>query len=195
MNDADTDQTGADETGADETGARRVTGAVLTRDELKQLLVRNWMTHDAMWFVEAVNLVGIDTANRMNRAAVRNMATIEAKRLRRLLGSPAIRDLSDLRRFFELAAELVMGDFMDFSWEWSEPGDRVRFRFHTCFAHDGVSALGVVDRYECGIFERVYGWLDALGVEFAVEPDVAHCTMHHDGRCERELHCTFATAS
>lgn len=175
--------------------ARRATGDVLSRAELQQLLVRNWMTHDAMWFAAAVAEVGIETANRMNRTAVRNMAKVEAKRLRRILGSPEIRDLSDLRRFFELAAELVMGDFMDFSWEWDEPGDRVRFRFHTCFAHDGVSALGMIDVYECGIFERVYGWLDALGVAYGVEPDAVHCTMHRDGRCERDLRCSFATTS
>ena len=165
----------------------------IDKDQLKQLLLRCWMTHDAMWFLQSVNEVGIETANRLNRAAVRQMAAVEAKRIMRLLGMDGAATFKDVQRFVESAGELVIGDFMDFTWDWSADEGRVRFEFQRCFAHEGVSALGVADEYECGIFERVYGWLDALGVTYEVNPDVTYCTMHHDGTCVRDVRITPAT--
>jgi hypothetical protein len=162
------------------------------KDRLKQFLVRGWMTHDAMWFVHSVHELGIETANRLNRAAVRSMAQVEAKRLLRILGRDAVTSFDELREFFEAARQLVMGDFMDFVWRWSEDERSVRFEMRKCFAYDGVSQLGVADRYECGIYERVYGWLAALGVEYSVEPDVSLCTMHHAGECVRRLELEIA---
>lgn len=163
----------------------------LDRDELKQLLVRCWMTHDAMWFGEAVRTVGIEGANRMNRSAVRGMAEVEAKRLLRLLGRDGVHDLDGLRTFIEAAREALLGDFMDFRWEWSAEEGSLTVEAGRCFALEGVTAMGVADRYECGIYERIYGWLDALGVACTVEPDALLCTMHHQGTCRRTLQFTF----
>ncbi len=39
-----------------------------------------------------------------------------------------------------------------------------------CFAYEGVAGLGVAAEYECGIYERIYGWLDALGLEYQATP-------------------------
>jgi hypothetical protein len=50
-----------------------------------------------------------------------------------------------------------------------------------------VTALGVADTYECGIYERVKGWLDALGVGYEVEPDELLCSMQHHGACGRRF--------
>ncbi|MCZ7528360.1 MAG: DUF6125 family protein [Acidimicrobiia bacterium] len=161
------------------------------KEELRRLLLRNWMTHDAMWFMHAVNELGIERTNGLNRAAVRSMATVEAKRILRLLGLERVTTPDDVRRFFDTAIELVIPDFMEFSWEWGPENRSVRFEITKCFAHEGTTALGVVERYECGIYDRIYGWLDALGVGHEVAPDVAHCTMHHDGQCVRDLAITL----
>lgn len=167
----------------------KVTLDQVDRTALKELLVKNWMTHDAMWFMNAVGTVGIETANKMNRSSVRMMAGIEAKRLRRLMGVDSIRNISALRDFFETARELVIGDFIDFTWTWH--GDSFDFEITKCFAFDGVNKLGVAGAYECGIYERIYGWLEELGIEYEISPDVAHCTMFHDGECRRTFRVTF----
>ena len=49
----------------------------------------------------------------------------------------------------------------------------------------------VIDQYQCGIFERVKGWLDGLGVEYTITPEVEGCMMHTDGQCFREFHFSF----
>lgn len=154
---------------------------------VRDLLLRNWMTHDSMWFGQAVTHHGIDDANVMNRAAVRPMAVVEAKRIRRLLAIDQVGDAGTLRRFFDAAIELVIPDIMAYELEWGPDDRSVRFHVTNCFAHDGVAALGLIDRYQCGIFERIYGWLDGLGVEYRVEPETVRCLQHTEGNCVREL--------
>lgn len=157
------------------------------RDDVARLLVRSWLTHDAMWFKNAVELVGIGTANQLNRSAVRDTARIEARRLLGWVGLDSVRSFRELRRLFEAGRELFVGDVIELDWTWSEDEVGLTVEIHRCFAYEGVVRLGVEDRYECGIFERIYGWLEGLGIPVRVEPDVSHCLMHHEGRCFRRL--------
>ena len=60
-----------------------------------------------------------------------------------------------------------------------------------CFAHEGVSKLGMIDRYECGIFDRLEGWLESLGIEYKATPEIDGCFMHRRGRCVREYRFAF----
>lgn len=162
----------------------------LDREQLKQLLTRGWMTHDAMWFRHCLAELGIERTNRLNRAAIRSIAPIEVKRLQQVLGIAEVRDLEQLRAFLDGGMSLLIGDFMQVGWEW-QPPDAVRVTLERCFAYEGIQRLGAIAEYECGIFERIYGWLDALGVRFEVEPDTTSCLMHHAGACSRRLQLTF----
>jgi hypothetical protein len=60
-----------------------------------------------------------------------------------------------------------------------------------CFAYEGMKRLGVADKYECGIFERVGGWYASLGLSFTLHPDTERCLMNEQGRCVREFHFSF----
>lgn len=165
---------------------------------VRDLLLRNWMTHDAMWFREAVSRHGIAAANAMNRAAVRNMAAIEAKRIMRLIGMDAVRTNDDVRAFFDAAIAIAIPDFITSEITWADDNSAITLAVTRCFAHDGVAAAGVIAQYECGIFERLYGWLDALGAEYSVEPDTLECLMHTRGACARTMRISLkepATAS
>lgn len=52
--------------------------------------------------------------------------------------------------------------------------------------NDGIKALGVIDKYECGIMDRVENWFDSLGIKYEVEPKVIGCMMHTEGQCYRD---------
>ena len=158
----------------------------LSAGELKQLLTRCWMSHDAMWFRCAVDELGIARANKLNRAAIRALAPIEVRRFMRALGLETVASHAELKAFLEGARDLAAGDFMDFDWAWRGDGS-LRVEVRKCFAHDGVAKLGVIADYECGIFERIHAWLEALGVRFEVVPGGTACMMHHEGECYREL--------
>ncbi len=149
------------------------------------------MTHDAMWFAHAVQELGIKKANQLNRSAVHDMAAVEAKRVSKLLGLSGVSTPEDLRRFVDAAIELVIPDFMDFTVEWSSDATSMRFAITKCFAFDGVSMLGVVAEYECGIYDRIYGWLDAFGIDYQVTPSGPQCLMQHSSRCERQIDMSF----
>jgi hypothetical protein len=165
----------------------------LSAEEVKQLLTRCWMTHDAMWFLSALSAVGIAQANKMNKSAIRSLAPLEVKRFLKALGIERVIDLKTLERFFIGTMNLAVGDFMKYMWEW-RPDDSWYIQMEQCFAHQGIGRLGVLDEYECGIFERIYAWLDVLGLDYTVEPRPRLCMMHHEGHCERLFKFHFPVA-
>ncbi len=162
----------------------------IDKTELRDLLVRNWMTHDAMWFANTAPQVGMAGTNAINRAAVRAMAAIEAKRLAKLLEVERITCFAELRDFLRQTFEIIRGPFMQFDVTFPEDG-LMRWTVAKCFAYEGVSRLGIADQYECGIFERLDAWLDALGVAYSASPAVLGCLIPTLGACAREYRFTF----
>ncbi|MCP5029015.1 MAG: hypothetical protein GY929_22305 [Actinomycetia bacterium] len=169
----------------------KTTLETIDKEELHSLLLRSWMTHDAMWLANTIREVGIERANKLNRAAVRDMAAVEAKRICRLIDLDAVRSFDDLRRFVEAATDLVIPPFMDFNVEWSATDNSMQFEVTKCFAFDGVTMLGIADDYECGIYERIYGWLNALKVGYEAFPPGDHCLKHRIGQCLRRITISF----
>ena len=153
--------------------------------QLKEILIKNWMTHDAMWFYHSVQSFGMEKTNVVNKAAVRSMAGVEIKRLRKALGVERIETFGQFREFYSAVMEVVLGDFMKSSFSF--PGhNRVHGEWKSCFAYDGLTKYGMIDQYQCGIMDRVEGWFDALGIPYTVTPKVDGCMMHTEGRCYRD---------
>jgi len=162
----------------------------LEKKELKELLNKGWMTHDAMWFYNCLQEVGIEKTNKVNRAAVKAMAAVEMKRMQKALGMTKIDNFADLRKLFEISMLIVSGDFMKYRFEF--PGNNIiHSEWISCFAYDGIKALGVIDGYECGIMDRIEAWWNVIGIKWEVEPKVTGCMMHTDGRCYRDYKFFF----
>ena len=156
------------------------------QEQLKQLLTRGWMTHDGMWFMQVLSECGIETANKLNLAAINAMAPIEIKRVSKALGIENVNNHKSIRKLLTQGISLQIGDFMSFEWEM-EPGV-LTIDMENCFAHQGMVMMGCADEYQCGIFERIVAWLEALGLRAHMEPADKRCLMHHTGRCHREVH-------
>lgn len=158
--------------------------------QVVELINKNWMTHDAMWFLHSMQECGMEKTNRINRAAVRSMAMIEAKRLSKALEFDAVENFEDFKKLFQGAMDLVMPKFMKFTYEFR--GDNVvHGEWQSCFAHDGMTKIGMIDQYQCGIFERIEAWLDALKIRYTVSPQVKGCMMHTEGQCYRDYTLLF----
>ena len=56
-----------------------------------------------------------------------------------------------------------------------------------CFAYLGVRRAGIDKVYRCGPGARVQGWLDAMGLEDGIEPEVGLCQMAHTGACTYKI--------
>ncbi len=162
----------------------------LREDELKELLTKNWMTHDAMWFYNCLQEFGIEKTNQLNKAAIRHMSAIEIRRIQKAVGAGQIDTFDDFKNFFDVTMGIATGKFMKYKYHSPAP-NRIHAEWETCFAYEGMKALGVADRYECGIMLRINTWLTTLGIKYEVEPQVTGCMMHTDGRCFRDYRYFF----
>ncbi len=157
----------------------------MSNEELRELLVKCWMTHDGTWFMSVAGEFGIEAANRLNKSAIRALAPIELKRVAKAMGVKG----EDLQTFDELEAVVdamfatIKGDFMDFTFDYPEP-NVLHWKMGRCFALEGMKTIGAYDGYDCGVLYRVTCWLDAMGLQYAVEPAVEGCLMRETGTCE-----------
>lgn len=150
--------------------------------EREALLVKCWMAHDARWFAAATAAGGMALANRLNRAASRECGRAEARRLVGVLGLPPVRSVEDWILVQETFIGLLGPDLIDYGV--SREGDSAcRMDIRRCFAHEQVTRAGVAADYECGIFERLVGWLEALGVPHRLDPAPGKCLKVQGQEC------------
>lgn len=162
----------------------------LSSNEVKEHFSKSWMTHDAMWYGICVQELGPDKANHLNKTAVRLMAGIEIKRIIKLMGKPSnltVETFDELSEIIETAFRLVQTRFLTFDFSFSEK-NVLRGKFDACFAYNGLKKYGNIDDYDCGIIERVKGWLDNLGVSYRMTPVFTGCLMHKEGSCTIDFH-------
>jgi hypothetical protein len=160
----------------------------LEKREIRDLLGKGWLTHDGMWFYHTYQEFGIEKANKLNKAAIRSLAPIEIKRVKKALGigGEKIGTFEALKDFMFKALEMTLPDsvferfrFLASSkdllhWEW-ENGQ--------CFAYKGMKQIGIIDEYRCGVMYRIECWLDALGIKYNIDPKIDKCIMHEKGAC------------
>jgi hypothetical protein len=154
--------------------------------ELQELVLKCWMTHDAMWFYNCLQEFGIEKANKINKAAIRGLAAIEINRIRKAFGIEKIANSEDLRRLMEAGFGTLAGEFMGFEYSFSSE-NVMRWEMKRCFAHVGMTRLGVIDSYECGVIYRVTKWFDNVGLKYKLSPQVDSCIMHTEAACRGEF--------
>jgi hypothetical protein len=162
----------------------------LEKSELKEILNKGWMTHDAMWFYNCLQECGIGLTNKINKAAIRDMSAVEIRRMQKALGAQNLDSFADFKNFFDQAMTIATGRFMKYKYS-TEAFNLINAEWESCFAYEGMKALGVADRYECGIMLRIDTWLTTLGIKFEVEPKITGCMMHTDGHCFRDYRFFF----
>jgi hypothetical protein len=162
------------------------------KKDLRDLLGKGWLTHDGMWFYSASQELGIEEANKLNKAAIRSLAPIEIGRVKKILGKDGkkIDTFEELADLMAGALEIILpGSVFDkflFSasaedtlhWEW-EKGE--------CFAFKGMKRIGIIQDYRCGVMYRIECWLDALGIKYSIDPKIDKCIMHEKGECSGDI--------
>ncbi len=166
----------------------------LTKKEIVDLLGRCWMTHDGMWFYQTMQSFGIEEANRLNKAAIAMLAPLEIGRMKKAFGleKEKIETIEELREFFERSTALFVPDFMNASFSFPKENTfRWEFKPKSCFAYKGISRIGVIGKYECGVIYRVLCWLDSLGVTYRA-PEIGRCRMIDGETCTGDVEVTFS---
>ena len=168
----------------------------VSKEEIRDLLGKGWLTHDGMWFYVVSRELGVDTANKFNKAAIKAMAPFEVQRLKQVTGlrENQLTSAEVLKEFLPAGMQMILpvsvfsklhfavmpGNTLHWEWEQGE-----------CFAYKGMSRMGVIDRYECGVMYRVECWLELLGLKFTSTPQTAKCRMLANGDCSGEFHFEF----
>ena len=164
----------------------------LSKKELKDLLVKNWMSHDGAWFLSSYLRLGIKNANKLNKSAIKTLAPFEIKRIKKLCGhgDREIKDFEELMTFMNNALSVLKGDFMDLELS---PSDEDQFRWEAgkCFAYEGMKRLGVEKEYECGVLYRISRWLKELGIKHKFDPKIQKCLLNSQEKCSGNISVYF----
>jgi len=162
--------------------------AKLNLKEIMELLHKGWMSHDAMWFYHCLKEFGIEKANQLNKAAIKSLAPLEMKRIKKALGLEKIETFTEVQQVLSGAGELLVADFMKAIMSFPEKNIlHWEFAPQECFAYKGMKGLGVIDKYECGVIYRIECWIDSLGIKYRVRPPISGCLMLATGNCSGDF--------
>ena len=167
----------------------------LTKRELIDLLVKSWMAHDGMWFYNTYLDSGIEKANKINKAAIQSLASFEIGWAKKAFGVTKERfeNFEELKEFFTSARELFIPPFMNASATF--PRENVihwEFLPKKCFAYRGISRIGIIEQYECGVVYRLQCWFESLGLDFTVTPEISRCAMIDNDICGGDFEFFFS---
>jgi hypothetical protein len=156
--------------------------ASLSAEERESLLVKCWMSHDARWYMTVAHEFGLHAANKLNQLAAHEIGKVEATRITRALGLAPVSTLDDYVTVQEVIIGLVGPDLIDY--DLLAVGDGAwQVRVKRCFAHENVTRVGIGEAYECGVFARVTGWMDAFGLNYEMTPALGKCRRAHGREC------------
>jgi hypothetical protein len=54
-----------------------------------------------------------------------------------------------------------------------------------------MKQTGIIDNYRCGVMYRIQCWLEALGINYRIDPEIDRCLMHESGTCSGEIRIIF----
>jgi hypothetical protein len=121
-------------------------------------------------------------ASPMNLRVSRELGRIECRRLMQEFNTTFPKNMAQYVKLFDFVMGVFVPNFM--KWEIDYPGDNIQvFRISECFAHRGMEKAGLIADYECGIFERIEGWFDAMRLKYTRSPDLSRCLKYEGVDC------------
>jgi len=140
----------------------------------KDLLIKGWMSHDARWYMAVAEQFGIEAGNRLNQMVARELGRVEIKRFMKALTLSPSRNMEEYLNLKKATLSMFGRDLVDYEIKIL---DHQSYEMHLqrCFAHENIVRAGIKDEYECGIFSRLQGWIDAQGLEHELTPALGKC--------------------
>ena len=160
-------------------------------DSQKDLLIKNWMSHDARWYMAVAQHFGIEVANGLNQMVARELGRVEMKRFMKALDLSPSRDMGEYLNLKKAALSMFGPNLVDYEIKIL---DDQTYEMHLtrCFAHENIVKAGIKDQYDCGIFSRLQGWIDAQGLEHELTPALGKCMKVLGGECYYTVRLRFA---
>lgn len=156
----------------------------------KDLLIKGWMSHDARWFMAVTQHFGIDAANRLNQFVCREIGRVEMKRYMKTLALSLPKDMGEHLNLTQVAMSIYGHGLAEYEIKVL---NQQSYEVHMkgCFAYENIVKAGIKDQYECGIFARIQGWIDAQGLEHELKPALGKCVMVSGKECKYTVTLRF----
>jgi hypothetical protein len=156
----------------------------------KDLLIKGWMSHDARWFMAVVEHFGIDAANRLNQFVCRELGRVEMKRYMKTLALSPPKNMGEYLNLTKTAMSIYGHGLAEYE---IKTVDHQSYEMHMkrCFAYENIVRAGIKDQYECGIFARIQGWIDAQGLGHDLNPVLGKCMMVLGKECHYTIRLQF----
>jgi len=153
----------------------------LTPEQREKLLRDIWISHDGGWFLNIVQELGFDMANKLNHAVIKSLGKTEIKRLIGETRSGEIKDVENFKALLDIACGLYMPEEHKYEIKIL---DETSILGHVlqCYVFKNISKTGGTGYYRCAAKTRFIAWLEACSVkgEVIAEKDSDHC----NGTCE-----------
>ena len=162
----------------------------LSFDVQKDLLVKGWMSHDARWYMAVAEHFGIQASNRLNQMVTRELGRVEMKRFMKVLNLFTPKNMEEHVKLMNAAISLYGPDLIEYEVKILDH-QSYEMRLKRCFAYENIVRAGIKDQYECGIFSRLQGWIDAQGLEHDLIPPLAKCMKVFGKECRYRITIRF----
>ena len=160
----------------------KATMSKLSQEQREALLTKCWMSFDSRWFMAVAMTYGPEAACRLNQIVAHEVGKVEALGIARALQLPPIATLDDLLVVQEVFISLLGPKLIDYAIV-RMGDDEYQIQIQRCFAHENITRAGVGDHYDCGIFARVTGWMETLGVRYEMTPSLGKCLKVQGQEC------------
>jgi len=156
----------------------------------KALLIKGWMSHDARWFMAVAKHFGMDAANRLNQFVCRELGQVEMKRFKKSLALQSLKNINEYLNLKKAALSLYGSGLTEYEIKTLDD-QTYEMHMKRCFAYEHIIKAGIKDQYECGIFARLQGWIDALGYKHELIPPLGKCMMVLGKECRYRITLHF----
>ena len=160
----------------------RATMPRLLREQREALLTRCWYTFDSRWFMAVALAHGTESAILLSQIVAHEVGKVEAPEIEQALQLSPIATLGDFLVLQEMFISLLGPKLMDYAIIQTSD-DGIHIKVERCLAYESVNSTGAAERYECGIFARITGWLEALELRYEMNPPYGRCLKAQGREC------------
>jgi len=162
----------------------------LSFEAQKELLIKGWMSRDARWFMAVARDFGPAAASRLNQGVARELGQVEMKRLMKALSVSLPANLGEHLSLKKEAISLFGPDLIEYEIKVL---DSRSYEMHLgrCFAYENTVRAGIKDQYECGVFARLQGWMDAEQLQHELTPSLGKCMRVQGKECHYTIRLGF----
>lgn len=162
------------------------TPATPTPTQRAAFLASCWTAHDANWFAVVAASLDVETANRLSRAAAHAQGRFEVREATRLFGLGPVTTLDEWLAVQELLFGLLAPNVVRHHVEYVDDAT-CRIHITRCQVHERAAEHGAATQHTCGVAARIAGWLQGLGLGYALAPEYQSCPLAGNEQCTYTL--------